>query len=170
MYLALKGDDLSRIKSYSDADWAGSIVDRKSTSGFICYLGSAPLHWATKKQNCVSASSFESEYIALSHAARETALMKRRAESIMELAIPAEVLCDNQAAETVAKGGDGYVSRGAKHIDLRYHIVREMVSNNTISVKRVCTGENTADTFTKPLSKIQFTYHRSRLPVLSREC
>lgn len=66
-------------------------------------------HWATKKQNCVSASSFESEYIALSHAARETALMKRRAESIMELAIPAEVLCDNQAAETVAKGGDGYV-------------------------------------------------------------
>ena len=66
MYLALKGDDLSRIKSYSDADWAGSIIDRKSTSGFICYLGSAPLHWATKKQNCVSASSFESEYIALS--------------------------------------------------------------------------------------------------------
>jgi hypothetical protein len=66
--------------------------------------------------------------------------------------------------------GGGYVSRGAKHIDLRYHIVREMVSNNTISVKRVCTGENTADTFTKPLSKIQFTYHRSRLPVLSREC
>jgi hypothetical protein len=68
-----------------------------------------PLHWATKKQNCVSASSFESEYIALSHAARETALMKRQTESIMELAIPAGVLCDNQAAETVAKGGDGYV-------------------------------------------------------------
>lgn len=107
------------MKAYSDADWAADETDRKSTSGFITYLGEAPITWGSRKQKCTSASTFESEYIALAETARETMLIKRKAESIMEIEIPAEVLCDNQAAESVAKGGSGYVSRRAKTIKLR---------------------------------------------------
>jgi hypothetical protein len=167
MSLELRASDMSHIKSYSDSDWAGDTTDRKSTSGFICYLGNSPVHWTSKKQKCTSASTFESEYIALSDAARETLLMKRRAESVMEIDVPAEVLCDNQAAEIVAKGGSGYVSRGAKHIDLKYHIVRDLVESKELQVNRVDTNDNVADVFTKPLVKVPFTYHRANIPVLN---
>lgn len=72
MYLVLMGSDATKSKAYSDADWASDTTDHKSTSGFICYLGDAPVHWGSRKQKFIASSSFESEYISLAEAAKET--------------------------------------------------------------------------------------------------
>ena len=65
--------------------------------------------------------------------------IKKRAESIVEMDIPATVYCDNKAAKIVAKGEGGYSSRGARHIDIRYHLVRDLVESQQISIDRVNT-------------------------------
>jgi hypothetical protein len=174
IFLLLKGDDIRTIAGYSDADWAGDKADRKSTSGFICYLGNSPdrkstsgyICYLTKKQKCTAASSFELEYIALSDADRDTTALNTRGESITRMEIPAILYCDNQAAETVANGDQGKLTKGSKHISLRYHIVREKVSDGELKVTRVDTKNNRADIFTKPLGRIQFIGHRGNLPVI----
>ena len=61
------------------------------------------------------------------------------------------MFCDNTAAQTIAEGKSGPVTKGAKHIDIRYHLVRELVASGQIEIKRIASVLNTADIFTKLL-------------------
>ena len=108
----------------SDADWAGDTTDRKSTSGYICYLGKAPIAWSASKQKWVAGSTMHAEYVALSDAAREMVYILNLASSISQIRGPALLYCDNTAAQTIAEGQSGNVTEGAKHIDIRYHIIK----------------------------------------------
>ena len=91
------------------------------------------------------------EYIALSDAAKEMTYILNLASSITSIRGPGLLYCDNTAAQMIATNQSGNVTKGAKHIDIRYHLIKELINDGKIAVERIDTNANTADTFTKPL-------------------
>ena len=152
---------------YSDADWAGDINDRKSTSGYVFQISGAPVTWRSKKQSCVALSTAEAEYIALSSAAQE-AIWLRRLTS--ELGNPPETATtiyeDNQSAIAMTKNPQFHGR--AKHIDIKYHFIREQVNSGNIMLKYCPTDRMTADMFTKPLSNEQFCKLRKKAGIVEK--
>lgn len=167
MYLELRGDIEPTIKAYSDADWAGDKRDRKSTSGHVIFYRNAAIGWASRKQKCTAGSTLESEYVSMAEAAREAYYYKRLAEEIEQVTINATLFCDNIAAQTVANGESNSSTRGAKHIDIKYHIVRELNQTKDIGIQRVESKLNRADIFTKPLSLPLFRDHRNAIGLVA---
>lgn len=133
MYLQLRSDGDS-VHAYSDADWAGDKNDRKSTSGHIVFYRGAPTNWVTKKQKCVASSTLESEYISMAEAPRDAFYTKRLAEHLEAIQVNATLYCDNIVAQTVAEGKSGNITKGAKHFEIKYHLVRDLNSKADITV------------------------------------
>lgn len=107
--------------------------------------------WCSKKQSCVSLSSTEAEYISMSMAASEACWLANLLQDFgYQNVCPINLFCDNQSAILNAKTES--VKR-LKHIDIRYHFVRDLIKNNKINVKYISTSEQPADMLTKPLSK-----------------
>ena len=140
------------LRGYSDSDWAGDTDDRRSTTGFVTTLGSCPISWKTRKQPSVALSSCEAEYMALSDTTREMLYLRTFCLSL-DLKQPEQniVLSDNQGAIALSKGHGVKHSR-SKHIDIRYHFVREQT---TMLYKYVSSDNNLADIMTKPLDRIK---------------
>jgi hypothetical protein len=112
------------FQAFSDADWAGDVSDRKSTSGFLFKLVGGPISWGSKKQSSVSLSTSEAEYIALSLAIQEAKWVHRLICEILTAAdapLPKLVIQeDNQSCIKMTKNP---VNHGrAKHIDIKYHV------------------------------------------------
>ena len=147
------------VFAYSDADWAGDIDDRRSTTGFVVRLGDSSVIWNTKKQKTISLSSAEAEYMALSSVTQEikwvTQFLRELLLPCMKMTPNVSVYVDNQAAILISKN-DVYHDR-TKHIDIRYHFVRDAIKDNLFKVEWVPTDEQLADGFTKALSTIMFT-------------
>ena len=140
---------------YSDADWAGDIDDRKSTSGYLFQISGGAVTWSSKKQSCVALSTAEAEYIALSSAAQEAVWMR---QLTTELGSPPETATiiheDNQSAISMTKNPQFHGK--SKHIAIKYHFIREQVSDGTIQIQYCPTREMVADIFTKGLGGEQF--------------
>ncbi|KAI5354966.1 hypothetical protein L3X38_007861 [Prunus dulcis] len=110
----------------SDADWAGDPNDRRSVSGFIVYLGSSPISWASKKQHTVSRSSTKAEYRALATTAAELAWIRQLFYDLhVSLHIPPLIHCDNISAISLASNPIFHFRM--KHLQIDYHFVRERV-------------------------------------------
>ena len=140
---------------YSDADWAGDMDDRHSTSGNVFLLAKGAVSWLSKKQATVALSTTEAEYVALSTATQEAIWLRRLLADVGKpLEEPIVVNEDNQGAIAMAKNPVGHAR--TKHIDIRYHFVREGVQDGAIILKYVATGEMIADILTKPLPKCIF--------------
>jgi hypothetical protein len=142
------------LEGFSDADWA-SQPHRHSISGYAFQIGKGVVTWSSKKRLVVALSSTESEYIAQTHAAKE--LMWLRAflgELIAPFEEPTTLHCDNQGAIALSK--DNKFHARTKHIDIRYHYIREAVENKDILMHYIPTEDNIADIFTKALSKPKF--------------
>lgn len=141
------------VIGYADADWGSNPLDRKSYSGYAFFLGGAAFSWSSKRQNCVALSSTEAEYIDLTMAAKEAIYIRSLLGELglQTMENPIIVYGDNLSAQQLAKN-PVYHSR-SKHIDIRYHFVRELVKNNFIELRYVSTNEMIADIFTKNLSK-----------------
>lgn len=139
------------LLAYVDADWAGDINDRISRSGYVFKLSGAAIAWESRKQKRVALSTTEAEYIALSEAAKETAYIKAL---LLDLKLwkkqTVTLYCDNQGAGKLAKN-PVYHSK-TKHIDIRYHYIRQMCEEKEIEVQYVPTQEMTADILTKSLA------------------
>jgi hypothetical protein len=152
------------LTGYCDADWAGDKQDRKSTSGYSFFLGGSPVSSSSRKQQTVSLSSTEAEYIALSSATQECLWLR---SILTELGFPQEksckILLDNQSALAVAKNPE--LHSRTKHIDIKHHFVRDCVENNIIQVEYCPSREMVADILTKPLPKHHFQELRTRLGV-----
>ena len=135
---------------YVDADWAGDCVDRKSNSGYALYLGGALVNWSCRKQQSVSLSSTEAEYVALSEACQEVIVLRRLLSSIGKPAENATMIYeDNQSAIKLVNADR--VTRRSKHIETRHHYVRELQQKQEISVQYCPTEHMIADILTKPL-------------------
>ena len=129
--------------------------DRHSTSGNVFLLAKGALSWLSKKQATVALSTAEAEYVALSAATQEAIWLRRLLTDVGEsLEDPIVINEDNQGAIAMAKNPVGHAR--TKHIDIRYHFVREGVQNGAIILKYVATGEMIADILTKPLPKHPF--------------
>ena len=143
------------LKAYSDADWAGDHDDRHSTSGVVCLLSGGAISWLSNKQASVALSTAEAEYIALCATTQEVVWLRRLlAELGVELPIATEVLEDNQGTIAISKNPVNH--NRTKHIDIKYHYVREAMENKVITLTYCPTKEMVADPLTKPLPREQF--------------
>ena len=141
------------LKGYSDADWAGQVDDRRSTSGYVFFVAGGPVSWQAKTQKSVALSTAEAEYMALSDASKEAVHLKALLVSIgIEDKTPVVIYEDNQAAQKIAE--NPVLHDRTKHIDIRYHFVRELVQGLQISVVYIETKQMIADLLTKAVTKV----------------
>ncbi|KAJ1704596.1 hypothetical protein LUZ63_004375 [Rhynchospora breviuscula] len=153
------------INAYSDSDWAGSIDDRKSTSGFCVFLGKNLVSWCAKKQPTVSRSSTEAEYRCLALTCTEIMWLQYLLKelNIHTSQIPT-LWCDNIGA-TFLVSNPMFHAR-TKHIEIDYHFVRERVASNQLIVQFLCSADQIGDIMTKPLCNPRFEFLRSKLNVV----
>jgi hypothetical protein len=138
------------LVGYTDADFAGDMDDRKSTTGWIFTFNGAPISWASKKQGLVTRSTMESEVVAGSFATAEGIWLIRLGKDFQHDFTPIPVFTDNQSS--IAFSNDSVNSSRTKHIDIHYHYTKEQVNAGNITLRYIKTLENPADVLTKPLS------------------
>lgn len=139
----------SDVIGYCDADFGGNTDTRKSCTGYVFKLQQGAISWASRRQPTVALSTSESEYMALAAATQEAIWLKQFGQQLGNVLpdSPIVINCDNQSAICLAKT-DAYSAR-TKHIDIRYHFVREYVSSSLIDIKYVPTDQMPADALTK---------------------
>ena len=158
-----KGNHLD-LYAFNDADWAGCVDDRKSTSGATFYLGGCPVSWSSKKQSTVTLYTVEVEYIATANCWTQILWMKHMLVDIhIHYDDPIPIFCDNTSAINISK--KPVMHSKTKHIPIKFHFLREKVSNNTIKMEYDGTKNQIVDIFTKPLPKMQFESLRDQLGV-----
>ena len=161
-----KGDLRGELIGYSHSDFAGDSTDRKSTSGHIFFLGGMVVCWSSQKQNIVALSSCEVEYIAATSATCQAVWMSRLLGELMRNeAMKAKLLVDNQSAITLSKNPVHH--NRTKHIDTRYHFVRQCVEDKKIEIEFVRSEDQLADILTKALGKAKFLEMRDRIGIRS---
>lgn len=150
-----------QLEGYTDADWAGDQGDRKSTSGYVMKVFGNTVSWCSNKQQCVSLSSTESEYIALAKGIAEGCWIKNLLREIGIDCKSFNINIDNQSAIHVAKNPEYH--KRLKHIDIKYHFVRQQVEDKIVCLKYVPSGDQLADICTKGLSRVVFVKLREML-------
>jgi hypothetical protein len=145
---AVTEDEHWSMTVFTDSDWAGDKDNRISITGYIVFLLGAPILWKSKAQKSVSLSSTEAEYYALSEAAKE---IKFVVQILLSMGIPVQlpviVRVDNMGAIFMSENASA--SSRTKHVDTRYHFVREFVEDGFIRIVFVRTVDNVSDSFTK---------------------
>ena len=155
--IKFKGGGELNITAYCDADFGGDLADRKSRSGFVVCAGEAPIEWMSKKQSIVALSTAEAEYIAMAKVSQAVSYAKFLLEFTLNEKIdgPIEIRGDNKAAISIIDKPTTVHDR-SRHIQVKYHHVRERVANREIYFRWIASGENIADIFTKALSGVTF--------------
>jgi hypothetical protein len=141
-----------QLRGYADSDWAGDRETQKSTTGYIFTIAGAAISWASKRQQTVALSSTEAEYMAACSAAQEVMYLRALLSSLEHKQEGPTVLHqDNQGA--IAIGKDFASNRRTKHIDIKYHYIRERVERGDIKLEYISTEGMIADCLTKPVGK-----------------
>ncbi|WKA00249.1 hypothetical protein VitviT2T_018628 [Vitis vinifera] len=154
-------------------DWAGSVDDMKSTSGYVFTIGSGVICWNLRKQAVVAQSTTEAEYISLAAAANQAIwLRKLLADLVQEQSSPTELYCDNKSAISITQIP---VQHGrTKHINVKFHSIREAENNSLVKLHYYSTDEQLADIMTKGLPKSRLEFLRLKLGMskanLKEEC
>ena len=146
------------LVGWCDADWAGDIDTRRSTTGFIFKLGDGAIAWSSKRQGIVTGSTAESEYTAACAAAREASWLWQLAAALDVRVDIVPLMSDSQAAIAMTKNLS--VSARTKHMDVRLHFLRERVARGDISLSYVSTVDMLADPLTKPVPAVKFATMR----------
>ncbi|KAG6590645.1 RxLR effector candidate protein [Phytophthora cinnamomi] len=153
------------VAGYSDADWAGDIESRRSTSGYAFMMNGGCISWRSKKQRTVALSSTEAEYMALSEATQEAVWLKVFLRELGEMASDEAIKIyeDNQGSIALAKNPEFH--KRTKHIDIRYHFVREKVEDGQVVLEYCSTKDMLADIMTKAITSVQFEVLRHKLGI-----
>ncbi|PKU77029.1 Retrovirus-related Pol polyprotein from transposon TNT 1-94 [Dendrobium catenatum] len=143
------------LHGYVDADWANNTLDRKSISGYCNFLGKSLISLQAKKQSTVARSSTEAEYRALASEASEVIWLRRLlADFHLPQTSPTTIYCDNTSA--IALANNPVYHAKTKHIDVDCHFIRDCIRSNQLVVHHICTKDQIADVFTKPLPISRF--------------
>ena len=149
---------------YSDADWGGILDTRRSTSAYVFQIQSNTVSWRSNRKKCVSKSTTEAEYIALSMASQEMIWLRRLLTDIgFKHDKPSIIFEDNQGAIVLSRNPK--LNSRTKHIDISYHFIREQVNRNIVSVKYCPSESMLPDIMTKALPKTTFEKFRDMLEV-----
>ena len=155
------GDELH---GYSDANWAGDVDTGRSTSGYVFKVANCTVSWSSKKQASVTKSTTEAEYVTLSQATQEAIWLRRLLSDIgCRSEEPTVIFEDNQGAIEISKNAKFH--NRTKHIDVRFHFIREKVLLNEVKVIYLSTEEMLADVMTKELTKGKFEKLRNMLNI-----
>jgi hypothetical protein len=152
------------LVGFSDFDFAGSLVDSKSTSGACHFFGRSLVSWSSKKQNSVALSTTEAEYIIVGSYCTQILYLK---QSLVDYNIKlgsAPLLCDNESVMKIAK--TPVLHSRTKRIDICHHFLREKEDNGDIALQNVRSEEQLADIFTKPLNERIFVRLRNEINIL----
>jgi hypothetical protein len=165
--LSYDGDHDFILSGYTDADWAGSIANRKSTSRCCFSLGSTMISWQSRKQSSIALSTMEAEYIAACFASCEAIWLQNLLTGLFDLEMRATmILCDNQSC---LKMTENLVFHDRlKHIEIGYHFIHDMVQRGALKLQYISTDEQVADVLTKPLSRVKFEHFRDKLGIVPK--
>jgi len=159
--LVYDGPGNSRLLAYADSDWASDPITRKSTSGYVVKLASAVFSWNICAQKTVVLSSTEAEYISLSDTSHQLVWVRNLFSELgIELA-PIPLYGDNQG--TIFITSNLVQEKRSKHIDLRYHYIRDVVQLDKVELFFIEGTQNPVDMFTKNLGCIKFLKFREQL-------
>ena len=154
-----------QLTGFSDSDFAGDVDARKSTTCVIFFLGGSPITWQSTKQKVVAQSSCEAEYIAAANAACQgmwlalvLAEAHRSAPSMPMLKV------DNKSAIALIK--NPVLHGQSKHIEVKYHFVRESIEKGQITVDFIRSEAQLRDLLTKPLGKVKFHELRTKIGLI----
>ena len=147
-----------QVVAYGDADFAGDIDKRLSTTGWLVLLNGNPISWSSKRQSTVATSTLHAEYMAVYSTACEVKWLQHwfnevypSTKPVFKLHLPITIHCDNDAAIKLTDHDTNHDR--TKHIDVKYHYVRELIEAGIVNVQWCSTKEQLADILTKPLPK-----------------
>lgn len=147
LQLGKHNDEL--LAGWCDSDYAGDIVTRRSTGGYVFKVYGSTVSWASTRQRTVALSTCEAEYQSLTEAAKEATYLKQFFDEIKTDAGQIVLHCDNQGAIALANKPSHH--RRIKHVDVRTHYVREVVQRGIVQIHYIPTHEQVADVLTKGL-------------------
>eukprot|EP00253_Pinus_taeda_P036726 PITA_36726 len=146
---------------------AGSVDDRKSTTGYVFSLGSGAVTWTSKKQQAVALSSIEAKYRGAVKASCEAVWLRRMLADVhVSQTGPTSLFCDNQGVLKLAK--NPVFHERTKHVETHCHYIRQLVEDESVQLRYVPTTEQPADIFTKPLGPDKFVKFRGSIGVVNR--
>ena len=153
--LKFQRDDMSKqLVGYVDSDYAGDLDKRRSTTGYVFTLAGGPISWRSTLQSTVALSTTEAEYMAVTEAFKEAIWLQGLIKDLGIVQKNVNIFCDSQSAICLAKN---QVHHGrTKHIDVRFHFIREIIDEGNILLLKIQTAENPADMLTKVVSRIKF--------------
>lgn len=141
-----------RIICYSDADHGGDHENRRSTTGLVSFINTGPISYKAQQQATVALSTTEAEYVAATPAVKEIVWLKRFIEELgFKVNTRGLLLCDSQSAIRLVKNPEFH--QRTKHIDIRFHFIREKLQDQLFEIVYVDTDNQKADLFTKALAK-----------------
>jgi len=153
------------LVGYNDSDMVGDIDDRKSTSGIVYFLDGNPVAWQSQKQRVVALSSCEAEYIAGAAATCQGVWLRLLLEDVLGVEVPPPQLkMDNQSAIALSK--NPILHDQSKHIDTKFHYIRECVDGGAVRLAFVSTQGQLADIMTKALWRSKFQELRELIGVV----
>jgi hypothetical protein len=162
LYFPVKQE--GHVYAFSDADYAGDVTSRKSTTGIVVKLGTAIIAWKSTRQKIVALSTTEAEYVAACQTVKELIWLKLL---LSELAIfenfKATLHVDNESAIKLIKNPEFH--QRSKHIDVRYHFIRDKYTMGEFNLVHVSSKQQQADILTKPLPRVGFEEQRRMLNV-----
>ena len=151
-------DYLFKIHGMSDSDYAKDPETRRSVSGYATFLNDAPVTAKSKMQECVTLSVTEAELVAATNCAQDMLYIKKVLESMeLQVELPMILYVDNKGAKDLMNNWS--IGGRTRHVDVRYHFLRELKEQNIIRINWVSTHANCADMFTKNLQGPIFNKH-----------
>ena len=155
------GTVAKELEGYADAD-GNMMEDRRAISGYTFIINGGAVSWSSKRQEIVSLSTTESEYVTATYAAKEALWLRSFISQIFGTTLsPTTLFSDNQSAIALAK--DQQYHARTKHIDIRFHFIRWIIEEGKLRLIYCPTANMIADTFTKALPSAKVKHFATEL-------
>jgi len=149
MHLSFRRSNFT-LQRFFDADSGGDLDGRKSTTGYIFTLGGTTINWKSKLQGRVSLSTIKVEYVAISEATKEMIWLKNLLKELEKQQDDSPLFSGNQSA--ICLGKNPILQSKGKHIELRYHFIRNLINDGNLFLLKIPGAENSADMLTKTVT------------------